>query len=302
MNGIVFDIQNYAIYDGPGIRSLIFLKGCPLKCVWCQNPESQLLEPQMSYFEEKWLGCGNCVATCPHKALSLKNGKVIRNLDICITCGLCANACPNGAMEKIGENKEIDELVEIVLRDKPFYDNSGGGVTISGGEPTFQTQFLFDLLRALKKKDVNTAIETCGYFNPNLIDTLVELVDLFLFDIKHIDSDIHLKLTGVRNERILENFKKIHSKVGDSRIIPRIPLIPRVNIDNETLEKISNFLKKIHFQGPVHLMPYNKLAKTKYEKIGKADEYRDMGDLTDDRLKEIIKFFESLSFKVVVNH
>ncbi|MFX1356473.1 MAG: glycyl-radical enzyme activating protein [Promethearchaeota archaeon] len=302
MKGIVFDIQNYAIYDGPGIRTLIFLKGCPLKCLWCQNPESQKLNPQMSYFKEKCLLCETCVKTCSNNALKLINDEIVRDEERCVVCGKCAEACPNNVMEIVGKEMSIEDLIEIAIRDKPFYDNSGGGVTISGGEPTMQFKFLLELLKALKNNGIHTAIETCGYFNEDLINELVKSVDLFLFDIKLIDSNIHKEFTGVNNERILNNFKIIHSKFGNKKIIPRIPLIPGCNIDLKTINMIRSFLQNINYTGPIHLMPYNKLAKTKYEKVGMGNLYRDMGDLTEKDLQEITIEFEKYSFHVIVNH
>ena len=302
MKGIIFDIQNYAIYDGPGIRTIIFLKGCPLTCIWCQNPESQELNPQLSYFSEKCIGCGTCVAVCPNDALQLIDKKVIRDKDKCTVCGQCINACPQNVRDIIGKYVSVEELIELVVRDKPFYDNSGGGVTISGGEPTVQLEFLLNLLGALKNEKIHTAIETCGYFNDDIIPKLVNLVDLFLFDIKHIDSNRHRNYTGVSNEKILTNFRTILSKVGNERIIPRIPLIPSVNTDEKVINKIGEFLRGANYNGPIHLMPYNKLARTKYEKIGRAELYRDMGDLTEEMIKQIIETLEQQTFKVIINH
>jgi len=302
MKGIIFDVQNYAIYDGPGIRTIIFLKGCPLKCDWCQNPESQKLLPEMSYFKDKCQLCEICVNACPNNALQLLNDEIKRDKALCTTCGICSEMCPNLVMEIVGRNISVEELVEIVVRDKPFYDNSGGGATISGGEPTLQINFLLELLKELKKQGIHTAIETCGYFNEDLICELVKYVDLFLFDIKLIDNEKHKEFTGVVNEKILTNFSKIFSKVGSERIIPRIPLIPGVNTDLGSIQHIITFLHEINYDGQIHLMPYNKLTKTKYEKVGMGDLYKDMGDLADENLNEITKLFEQHSYDVIINH
>ncbi|TXT66204.1 MAG: Benzylsuccinate synthase activating enzyme [Promethearchaeota archaeon] len=301
MNGIIFDIQQYAIYDGPGIRTIVFMKGCPLSCIWCQNPESQQLEPQLAYFQEKCGLCGKCVEICPENALILSDNRIIREKKLCKKCGACVKICPNNVMEIIGEEKSIQDIIEIILRDKPFYDNSGGGITVSGGEPTMQKEFLMNLLKNVKKEGIHTAIETCGYFNSEMVDKLVSVADLFLFDIKHIEADLHEHYTGVSNENILYNFHRIYKLVGPERIICRIPLIPGFNTDQKTIQGIIDFLKEIRFTGSVHLMPYNRMAKTKYEKIGKKDEYHDMGELREDKIEKIVEQLKSQSFDVIVN-
>ncbi|MFX1570184.1 MAG: glycyl-radical enzyme activating protein [Promethearchaeota archaeon] len=302
MKGIIFDIQNYAIYDGPGIRTLIFLKGCPLKCVWCQNPESQKLTPQISYFEEKCVKCATCINACPNNALQLHKNKIVRNEELCTTCGTCVEVCPNQVMEMVGKEILVEELVEIVIRDKPFFDNSGGGVTISGGEPTMQIRFLLEILKILKEKGIHTAIETCGYFNDDILEELTKYVDLFLFDIKHIDSLTHKEYTGVANDKILANFSALYLKIGNERIIPRIPVIPGVNTDEDTIRSIASFLNNLNYNGPIHLMPYNKLAKTKYEKVGMGNLYRDMDELSEEDLQNITRIFQQYSYHVVINH
>jgi pyruvate formate lyase activating enzyme len=301
MKGIIFDIQHYAIFDGPGIRTLVFLKGCPLCCKWCHNPESQLLEPQLSYFQEKCELCGKCVESCDKNALKIIEDAVIWDKDLCDMCGKCVETCPNNVLEIIGEKKEVEEIVEIVSRDKIFYEDSGGGVTITGGEPTTQLPFLVELLTNFKKKGIQTAIETCGYFNENIIENLTQLVDLFLFDIKLIDPEKHIKYTCVSNKKILNNFKKIYDQVGSKRIICRIPLIPEINTNKKDIDQIITFLKDIDYRGAVHLMPYNKMAKTKYEKIGRSQDYIDFGDLKEKKIGIIIEEIEKESYEVICN-
>jgi pyruvate formate lyase activating enzyme len=204
-------------------------------------------------------------------------------------------------MEIIGKEMTVEELVEIVTRDKPFYDNSGGGVTISGGEPTLQYNFLIALLKGLKNIGIHTAIETCGFFNSEKLTELIELVDLFLFDIKHVNSEIHRQFTGVHNDKILYNFKEIVEKSGSEKICCRIPIIPGINTDLNVIEQIGDFLRSINYSSQVHLMPYNKLAKTKYEKVGMGNLYKDMGELADGKLCEINEVFKKKKFKVIIN-
>lgn len=301
MNGIIFDIQHYSVYDGPGIRTCVFLKGCPLHCAWCHNPESQKPRAEISYFADRCAGCGRCVDACPNEAITLTKEGVVRDDERCTVCAKCVAACENGAMEKIGKEVGAEEIAEIVAGDKPFYDNSGGGVTISGGEPTMQAEFLFSLLQSLKDRGIHTAVETCGCFKEALIPELIDLTDLFLFDIKHMNQQMHKKFTGVANQKILSNFEKIHARAGSGRIIPRVPLIPGFNSDPDSIDEIITFLKQIRYKGPVHLMPYNKMAKTKYEKIGKGHLYQDMGELPDEKIDAIIKDMEGHSFHVVCN-
>jgi len=301
MNGIIFDIQHYSVYDGPGIRTCVFLKGCPLRCAWCHNPESHKINPEVSYFKERCVSCGKCVEACPNEAIQLTKDGVVRDYERCTVCAKCVEACETGAMEVIGREVGAEEIAEAASRDKIFYDNSGGGVTISGGEPTVQKEFLFAILRELKNREIHTALETCGYFKDSLIDEMAGLVDLFLFDIKHMNQQAHKKFTGVSNEEILSNFEKIHSSVGSERIIPRIPLIPGFNTDPDAIDEIITFLKQIRYNGPVHFMPYNKMAKTKYEKVGKGHLYQDMGELPDEKINAIMKEIEDHSFQVVCN-
>ena len=301
VRGTIFDIQHYALYDGPGIRTIVFLKGCPLRCRWCHNPESWRLQPEVSYLRERCTGCGQCAEACPAGAVKVTDGVIRRDLELCRTCGECAKACPSGATEIIGQRVSVEDVLDEVVLDMPFYNNSGGGVTFSGGEPTMQPQFLMSLLDAARDAGVHTAIETCGYFDTAITADLAAKTDTFLFDIKHVDPLKHRSFTGVRTELILENFKAILGQAGDGAIVPRIPLIPGFNSDPGSIDDIACLLKNAGYGGTVHLMPYNGLARTKYEKVGRGDCFTDMGELREDDLEAAADTIARHSLDVLCN-
>ena len=301
MKGIVFDIQNYAIYDGPGIRTTVFLKGCPLSCQWCHNPESWRRRPELAYTLERCTCCGQCIAACPKGALELAGGKVHRDEEKCQSCFTCVASCPSKAREIVGEEQSVDEVVERVLADRPFYENSGGGATFSGGEPTLQRKFLLQAMRRLKKEGIHLALETTGYFKKEVLAELLPLVDLFLFDLKLMDSDRHKAYTGVSSKPIHDNFQAILKRAGPERLIPRMPLITGVNCDTKDIEAVIDFLKAAGYHGQVDLMPYNRMARDKWEKTGRGGLYRDWGALGEETLNGIIEQLEGAGFQVMVN-
>jgi len=281
--GKIFDIKRFATKDGPGIRTLVFLKGCPLICKWCANPESQEYKTHVMYYRNKCVYCGKCIARCPQQAIKLDEDFGLKvSLDKCLGCGECVEACYYSALEVIGEDISVGELIQKVMRDKEFYDNSGGGITVSGGEPLFQPVFTRELLKACKKNFLKTAIETCGYTKWPNIDSILPYTDLIYYDIKHIDPVLHKKYTGVSNKLIIDNLKMLNQVFNN--IIVRVPFVPGYNDEDSVQKKIYNFLSDLNNIKRVEIMPYHRLGKSKYEGLGR--DYR-LKDLQAVNKKEI---------------
>jgi pyruvate formate lyase activating enzyme len=266
--GTIFDIQRFTVHDGPGIRTAVFMKGCPLRCPWCQNPESIRREPQISYFPALCIGCANCVKRCPHKALRSSGKNLVEkiNLTLCDHCGLCAQACNAGALRMIGRTVSAEEVCDTVMQDVLFYQNSGGGVTFTGGEPTYQPEFLTALAKACKKQGLHLVIETCGFFSWDTVAEALALIDIVYLDIKHIDSEIHQAVTGEGNAVILENARRFDKLQKPIRI--RVPLIPGFNDSIETFGATVRFAAGLNNLERIQVLPYHRFGIAKFERIG----------------------------------
>ena len=255
--GVVFDIQRFSVNDGPGIRTIVFLKGCPLSCLWCCNPESQRKEPDVMYDAKKCVGCGKCMKACVHGAIGPGNTTWV-DRSKCVGCGECVNVCPTGALTLKGEVMTVSEVIHVLRRDAHYFRKSGGGVTLSGGEPLMQWKYARELLKA---------IETTGYGSEEAIEAVIPYLDLVLLDCKSTDPVVHKRVTGVSNELIQKNARKIVSMAN--KVIIRVPTIPTVNASEEEFHRIAEYAKSLGVD-TVHVLPYHTLGQSKYEMLGKA--------------------------------
>ena len=302
----IFNKQKYNMYDGPGVRTLIFFKGCPLRCKWCSNPEGLERKFQIMLKPTMCVSCGACVPVCPQKIhdISPQGEHIIDHGIECIGCGACVEACNYDALKIAGEKVSISELLDYIEQDRAFYEQSGGGVTLGGGEVTSQPEAAINLLMACKQSGINTAIETCGYAKKETMMKFAEFVDLFLFDLKHIDPDRHFELTGVRNEMILENLEELIMK--RQNVMVRMPMLKGINDSEAEIKGVIEFLMPFrefkNFQG-IDLLPYHKLGVNKYLQLGM--DYPIEGDpsLSDEDLAKIEGWIKEYDFPVsVIRH
>lgn len=275
VSGIVFNVQKFSVHDGKGIRTLIFLKGCPLRCRWCSNPESQRPDLERAFNPTRCLTapvCGRCVAACPHGAITVINNMLCNDRAQCKECFACAEACPSGAQSVYGESQTVDAVLRRVEEDSVFYARSGGGLTLSGGEAMQQPTFVLALLREARKRRINSAMETCGHYPWEGLAEACGLLNTLIYDIKSANSLKHKEFVGVGNERILENFKKICENFPDLPLHVRTPVIPGFNDTEEDIVAIRNLLPQrpnVTFE----LLPYHRMGQPKYEYIGKKYAY-----------------------------
>ena len=293
--GIIFNIQRYSIHDGPGIRTTVFLKGCPLHCWWCQNPESQLNGQEMVFWGDKCIGCGVCSTICPSGAIQIQKGIPVTEKEKCILCGKCVEKCPALAREIIGKKLSIEEVIKEVEKDLVFYEESGGGVTFSGGEPMGQFEFLEGLLNGCREKKIHTAVDTSGHISWRCLKKISPKVDLFLYDLKIMDSKKHQEYTGVSNEIILENLKKLSSV--HNNIFIRFPVIPGINDDSQNIKETGEFLSSLKI-AQVNLLPYHYIGIDKYRRLGRTYHLAATQPPSEEKLSEVSAILSKFNLKV----
>jgi pyruvate formate lyase activating enzyme len=288
--GLIFDVKRYAINDGPGIRVVIFFKGCNLHCAWCHNPESISGKVEKMYSPSKCIKCGTCVAVCPENAIGLSSDGITTDTELCTICGKCADVCPTKAIEMSGKAMPVSEIMDIIEKERVFFEQSGGGVTFSGGEPLVHSKFLIKLLDECGRRGIHTTIDTAGHVKTETILEVAGRTDLFLYDLKMMDPALHEQWTGVRNEMILCNLKALAD--SGAHIIIRIPLISGINDNEENIRQTAIFINGLAGEKKeVHLLPYHNIAQTKYMKLGKLNDFEIFTEPEREILDQIIKTF-----------
>lgn len=290
MKARVSDIKRFAVHDGDGIRTTVFLKGCSLRCIWCHNPEGISFQPQLAYYAERCLHCGVCAEVCPNRVHSFSQQGHAIDRNLCKGCGVCETECLGNVLKIYGYERTVDELLPVLLEDKDFFESSGGGVTISGGEPLLQALFVRELFERLKEHGICTAVDTCGCVPWSAFETVLPVTDMFLYDVKHINSDAHKRLTGAGNEQILDNLRRL-SDCG-KRIEIRMPLVPGCNDDDATLHGIGAFLGGLNIER-MKLLPYHDLARGKYAALDLCDTLPHVDSPTDEALAHAVEILTS---------
>lgn len=303
IRGTIFNIQKFSIHDGPGIRTTVFFKGCPLKCWWCHNPESISNKVQLMINPNKCILCGKCVRTCPNLALKINNeSKITYSANLCQLDGKCAFLCPTDAIEIVGKMMSVEEVMKEVEKDKIFYETTNGGVTFSGGEPFRQFEFLYELIKEAKNRDLNVSIDTSGMTSWENIKKTSDYVDYYLYDLKMMDKEKHKKYTGVDNNQILNNLKELDRELNDKKglIFLRLIIIEGINDTDEDINMILDFVKDFKNIKQFNLLPYHKMGREKYPRLGL--DYKMTGEEKPDnnRLEEIKLKFEKNNYLTII--
>jgi pyruvate formate lyase activating enzyme len=291
--GVCFDIQRFSIHDGPGIRTTVFLKGCPLSCPWCHNPESWAGLPEIRVFESRCLEIGACAAACPRH---LAAGPNLPDPERCLRCGRCADACPTGARQLVGRTFSVDQVLAAVERDRPFYDESGGGVTFSGGEPLCQPGFLVACLAGAQRRGLHTAVDTSGFASPAALRKVTEVTNLFLYDLKVLDPDRHRQYTGVPLQPILRNLRMLDG--ARATVWLRVPLVPGYNDDRANLEAVGRLAVSLRYTRRLHLLPYHRLGAQKFTRVGRLDRLDEVEAPPPEAVEEAAAFLRTFDLDV----
>jgi pyruvate formate lyase activating enzyme len=299
--GWITNIQDFSLHDGPGIRVLVFLRGCPLNCSWCQNPESYDLFPQIEFHRTLCLRCWRCIEVCPVPGAIIRNEDQRIDRTKCTKCMVCVGECPGKALKKAGEQVLVGELVEKITRYKPFFDHSDrGGITLSGGEPTFQPEFTLRVLKSCRESGIHTVMETCGYVTYKTLKKIMQYVDLLIYDIKHMDETKHIAGTGRSNRLILKNLRRLCKEKNGTEIIVHIPLICGFNDDEENIDETAKFVKSLKKINHIDLLPFNELASEKYRAMGLHWEYCGVKRQSIEYLTRLQEIIQSYGIEVTI--
>jgi pyruvate formate lyase activating enzyme len=297
--GMVFDIKRYAIHDGPGIRTTVFLKGCLLNCPWCHNPEGKAKEQEFMWWKEKCMGCRECQSVCPKGAITFPDDFLLLDKTKCDLCKACVDACHSEALKLVGKNMTLTRVMKEIEKDTPFYDESGGGATLSGGEPLIQPDFSHRLLKACKELRIHTVVDTCGHADSDVLLKISKHVDLFLYDLKVISDEKHTKFTGLSNKLILENLKKLSH--NGQKIIVRFPLVPGVNDDEKDISELGEFVSSLEGVKELSILPYHRTGVEKSKRLRKPTDLFFMNQSPSaETLSEIEKKLKDFGLKIQI--